>query len=168
VELDIEALYRKYNAMVFRRCKHILHNEALALEAMQDVFVKLVENRQRLNENAPSSLLYTMATNHCLNMIRNNRRRVSAEVPMDETSDMPSLDQIASLDDPQDQIANQSVLDRLFRHHPDSTRLIAVLHYHDGMTLEEVAETIGMSVSGVRKRLRHLRESLKTLQGVDS
>jgi RNA polymerase sigma-70 factor (ECF subfamily) len=34
---------------------------------------------------------------------------------------------------------------------------MAVLHYVDGMTLEQVARECGLSVSGVRKRLRALR-----------
>jgi RNA polymerase sigma-70 factor (ECF subfamily) len=34
---------------------------------------------------------------------------------------------------------------------------MAVLHWLDGMTLEQVARDCGMSVSGVRRRLRALR-----------
>jgi RNA polymerase sigma-70 factor (ECF subfamily) len=49
------------------------------------------------------------------------------------------------------------VLDWLFGRHPESTRTIAVLHYVDGLTLEDVARQTKMSVSGVRKRLRKLR-----------
>ena len=53
------------------------------------------------------------------------------------------------------------VLDWLFNRHPDSSRTIAVLHYVDGLTLEQVASEIGMSVSGVRRRLRKLRETVR-------
>jgi RNA polymerase sigma-70 factor (ECF subfamily) len=38
------------------------------------------------------------------------------------------------------------------------------LHYVDGMTLEQVANEVSMSVSGVRKRLRGLRASLQELE----
>jgi RNA polymerase sigma-70 factor (ECF subfamily) len=41
---------------------------------------------------------------------------------------------------------------------------MAVLHYVDGMTLEETAETVGLSVSGVRKRLRSLQARVKNLE----
>ena len=41
---------------------------------------------------------------------------------------------------------------------PTSSRTIAVLHYIDGLTLEQVAGETGLSVSGVRKRLRRLRD----------
>ncbi len=35
-----------------------------------------------------------------------------------------------------------------------------MLHYVDGLTLEQVAAEVGLSVSGVRKRLRGLRQTL--------
>jgi RNA polymerase sigma-70 factor (ECF subfamily) len=37
---------------------------------------------------------------------------------------------------------------------------MAVLHFVDGLTFEEVARHTGLSVSGVRRRLRKLREVL--------
>jgi RNA polymerase sigma-70 factor (ECF subfamily) len=55
------------------------------------------------------------------------------------------------------------MLERLFGNEPESTQVMATLHLYDGLTLEEVAQETGMSVSGVRKRLRGLRESLHEL-----
>jgi len=62
----------------------------------------------------------------------------------------------------------RNLLQKLFSAQKESTGTIAVLHLLDGMTLEEVADYTGMSVSGVRKRLRPLRSQLKELAGVDS
>ena len=45
------------------------------------------------------------------------------------------------------------------------TGVIAVLHHVDGMTLEEVAAEVGLSVSGVRKRLRTLKARLPGAEG---
>jgi RNA polymerase sigma-70 factor (ECF subfamily) len=50
------------------------------------------------------------------------------------------------------------LLDDIFASEKESTRTMAVLHYVDKLTLEETAECVGLSVSGVRKRLRRLRE----------
>jgi RNA polymerase sigma-70 factor (ECF subfamily) len=41
---------------------------------------------------------------------------------------------------------------------------MAVLHYVDGLTLEQVADETGLSVSGVRKRLRQLRLTLREME----
>jgi RNA polymerase sigma-70 factor (ECF subfamily) len=41
---------------------------------------------------------------------------------------------------------------------------MAVLHLVDGLTLEEVAAEMGLSVSGVRKRLRTLKAHVAELE----
>jgi RNA polymerase sigma-70 factor (ECF subfamily) len=41
---------------------------------------------------------------------------------------------------------------------------MAVFHFVDGLTLEEVAKEVGMSVPGVRKRLRALRQTLAEME----
>ena len=64
---------------------------------------------------------------------------------------------------PESQI--REFIDRLFGRHPVSSRTIALLHYLDGLTLEQVAEVVGLSVSGVRKRLRSLRHALREMEG---
>ena len=56
------------------------------------------------------------------------------------------------------------LLDWLFNRHPESSRTIAVLHYVDGLTLEQVADEVGLSVSGVRKRLRKLRDTVRSVR----
>ena len=98
-----------------------------------------------------------MATNLCLNRIRDAKRRKT-------TADRDLLEQIADSEDAEGRIEARLVLARLFGRQRESTRTMAVLHYIDGMTLEEVAAEVGMSVSGVRKRLRGLRASLQELE----
>lgn len=152
--VDIEALYERYGPMVLRRCRHLLRNEDEALDVMQDVFVNVIRHADRLSADYPSSLLYRIATNLSLNRIRDRKREPSQ--PGDET-----LHSIACLPDRDAPL----LLQRLFGRHPESTRTMAVLHYLDGMTLEQVAACCGLSVSGVRKRLRGLRSSLRALEG---
>lgn len=151
--LDIEDLTRRYGPMVLRRCRWLLRDEDEAMDACQDVFVRLIENRERLEARYPSSLLYRIATNLCLNRIRDRARRPAHAG--DET-----LLRIASSERPGAAAEARTLLDRLFGRHPESTRTIAVLHYLDGLTLEEVAAEVGLSVSGVRWRLRGLRQTL--------
>ena len=159
--IDVEALYRKYGAMVLRRCRQMLADEDKALDAMQDTFVQLVRHRERLTADAPSSLLYRIATNTCLNALRADKRRAV-------TGKEELLMQIASSDDHERRSVARSVLDGLFRRERESTRTIAVLHYVDDLTLEETAAEVGLSVSGVRKRLRGLRaRSLALTEGVE-
>ena len=153
--LDVEALCHRYGAMVLRRCRRLLRDEDAALDACQDVFVRLLEHRVRLHDRYPSSLLYRMATNVCLNRIRDGARRPA-------TRDEELLAVIATAQ-PDSAIDARLLLDRLFGREPVSTRTMAVLHYVDGLTYEEVARETHLSVSGVRKRLRRLRQRMKEM-----
>jgi RNA polymerase sigma-70 factor (ECF subfamily) len=152
--LDVEELTRRYGPMVLRRCRHLLRDEDEAMDASQDVFVRLLERRDRLTVRHPSSLLYRIATNLCLNRIRDRRRRAT-------TADDDLLSRIASAETAGAAGEARTLLDRLFGRHPESSRTIAVLHHLDGLTLEETAAEVGLSVSGVRKRLRGLRQTLR-------
>ncbi|HEY9594373.1 MAG TPA: sigma-70 family RNA polymerase sigma factor [Spirochaetia bacterium] len=154
--LDVDALYRKYGPMVLRRCRRLLTDEELALDAMQETFVKLLRYKDTLNDRAPSSMLYTIATNVCLNMIRSAQRRPRAG--SDET-----LELIASAEDVEGAALDRTLIQGIFRQERASTRVMAVMHYVDGMTLDEVAQHVGLSVSGVRKRLRQLKERTRAL-----
>src|SRR4029078_11507614 len=72
--VDVEALSRRYGPMVLRRCRRLLGDEDEALDACQDVFLRVFERRDRLDAQYPSSLLYRIATNVCLNRLRDRRR----------------------------------------------------------------------------------------------
>ena len=142
--------------MVLRRCRRLLRDEDEARDACQDVFVRVLTHRERLDVSYPSSLLFRIATNVCLNRIRDRARRP-------EAADEALLYAIASAESPGAVSDARMLLDRLFGRQHASTRTIAVLHYIDGLTLEEVARETRLSVSGVRKRLRTLRHVLQEI-----
>jgi RNA polymerase sigma-70 factor (ECF subfamily) len=160
---DVGDWSRRYGAMVLRRCRRLLGDDAEALDACQDVFVRVFERRVRLNGQYPSSLLFRIATTVCLNRIRDRARRPEGHRAGAGDDEDALLQRIACARDPEGESDARMLLDRLFNRHPESSRTMAALHFVDGLTLEEVAEATGMSASGVRKRLRRLRESLREL-----
>ena len=155
--VDSNTYYCTYAPMVLRRCRKLLGDEHSARDAMHDVFVQVLTRADVLADQAPSSLLFRIATNVCLNRLRTRRRRP-------EDGDPELIVEIAEATDPAARNAARAALDALFRHEPDDTALIAVLHLHDKMTLQEVAAEVGLSVSGVRKRLQKLRTKLHALE----
>ncbi|CAM4286335.1 MULTISPECIES: RNA polymerase sigma factor [Myxococcus] len=157
MSIDVEAYYRRYGPQVLRRCRFLLRDEEKAVDAMHDVFVQLLRYQGALKDAAPSSLLHRIATTVCLNRLRGAKRR-----PEDREDEL--VLQIASADDTESRTAARGLLDRLFGRVPASSQDIAVLHLVDGMTLEETAREVGLSVSGVRKRLRALTAVLQELE----
>ena len=161
MSIDVEARYRQYGPMVLRRCRRLLGDEERAVEAMHDVFVQLLRRRETLADDAPSSLLYRMATNVCLNHIRSQKRRP-------ETPQAALMMQIAVADDVEGRAARRELINRIFRREAPSTGSMAVMHLVDGMTLEEVAVAHDLSVSGVRKRLRTLKARVQEMEARDA
>jgi RNA polymerase sigma-70 factor (ECF subfamily) len=158
--IDVEDFYRRYGPMVLRRCQKLLRSDAQAQDAMQDVFVQVLSHEQTLDATAPAGLLLRIATNVCLNRLRTRKRRP-------ESSDDDLLLRIAATGhDSEGALAARGMLARLFGGEGPlaaSSQTIAVMHLVDGLTLEEVAAEAGMSVSGVRKRLRTLRARLEAI-----
>jgi RNA polymerase sigma factor (sigma-70 family) len=159
---DVESYYERYGPMVLRRCSTLLHGEAQAQDAMQDVFVAVLRHHDRIQDVAPAALLLRVATNVCLNRLRAERTRA-------EDADDERLRRIASTahEVGEGRALARDLLRKLFRTDDPlaaSSQTIAVMHYLDGMTLEEVARNAGMSISGVRKRLDKVRARLTALE----
>ena len=150
-------LYEAYAPMVYRRCVFLLKDDAEAKDMVQNVFLRVYERMDTLDLSQPSSLLWNTATRLCLNRIRDKKRR-----GLDVDSSELLLTIACAEED--DGVEARGLLAKIFSKEQESTRTIATLHYVDGMTLEETAETVGLSVSGVRKRLRTLQARIKNLE----
>ncbi|MBX7101440.1 MAG: sigma-70 family RNA polymerase sigma factor [Myxococcaceae bacterium] len=149
MEQSLEDSYARFGPFVLRRCRALLRTDDAAQDAMHDVFVQLLSHRVPAAAHELAPWLNRVATNVCLNRLRSQRRS-----PLDQ-SDALAL-QIASTEEPGGQVLAGRMLEVLFGRFPVSSRDIAVLHLLDGLTLGEIAAEVGLSVSGVRKRLRAL------------
>ncbi|MDH5716844.1 MAG: sigma-70 family RNA polymerase sigma factor [Spirochaetia bacterium] len=161
VQINIEEYYKKYGPMVLRRCLFLLKDEDMAMDAMQDTFIKVINAQNKLKGDYPSSLLYKIATNVCLNVLSSKK---SKEIKTENSV----LAQIIWHDNNEKTFIANDLLDRIFKTEKPSTREIAVMHYVDGLTLEQTAKESGLSVSGVRKRLRNLRIKAREMENVQN
>jgi RNA polymerase sigma-70 factor (ECF subfamily) len=157
-QIDVGALYSRFGAMVLRRCRQLLVSEDMAADAMQETFVRVLRRSGSMNARYPSSLLFRIATNVCLNMLRSKRR--ARTVSMDAVRDG-----IAGREMVEDRVLDSCVLEQVFSGTKEGTRKAAVMHYLEGCTLAETAEGVDLSVSGVRKRLLALREQGRAFMG---
>jgi len=160
MRVNAQELFEKYWPMVLRRCKEMLGDTENAVDVAQEVFVVVLDKQDTFHAQHPAGLLWRIATNNCLKALRSYANRFGAR---DGES---LLERIACCGDVGAKVESRGILKKLFDRHPESSRTIAVLHLVDGMTLEETAAVMKMSVSGVRKRLRALRKTLCELEGI--
>jgi len=148
--IDVAAWYEKYGPMVIRRCRSILGNGEDALDAVHDVFANLIANQSkeklRLHGRFPSSLLYTMATNVCLNRLRKKKWETAGGFSGDEFPAYRADEGFA-------QVEAELLLEDILKDESETNRAIYFMYHSDGMTLKEIGEAVGLSISGVRKRL---------------
>lgn len=153
MELNIEAMYRRYGDMVLGRCRTLLRNEADAQDVCQEVFLRLHRYREGFRFDAsPATYLYRITTTTCLNHIRGRSRR--REELEEEPTAIPVEDS---------RLASHEIRD-LVRHllseADEGTRDCVVYHFIDGMTHDEIGELLGLSGAAVRKRISTFRARL--------
>ena len=156
-------LYRQFAPAIFRFCRRAMPTREDAEDATMDIFIKVRQKLSQYDSERPfSAWLYTVAANHCWDLLR--RRKVRQDLETGEIDNMPlehpdpgQLEQLI------EQRTNREVrraLDKL----PARSRMALLLRYYSDMTYDEIAETLGVRrtfVGVVLLRARHqLRDAL--------
>jgi RNA polymerase sigma-70 factor (ECF subfamily) len=152
--IDVSAWYEKYGPMVIRRCRKILGNGEDAQDAVHDVFVNLLRGEARLHGQFPSSLLYTMATNICLNRLRKKKREILMDIS-------PEHEIYSRIDEDYERVEAALLLEDILKDESEMNRTIYFMYHAHGMTLKEIGEAAGLSISGVRKRLEGFKSRVQ-------
>lgn len=137
LEEDLDTLFRRYGPLVYRRALQILGRPAAAEEAVQEVFIRAMKARDRFDPRAkPSTWLYRITTNYCLNQIRDARRRREL---LDEREAEVIPASIAR--DP----ARLALMRQLLADADPRQAEAALAVFVDGMSHAEAAEVLGVS-----------------------
>jgi len=167
---DISAydeLVRKYDRQVFRIAQHITQNREDAEDVMQDAFLKAYE---KLDQFQGNSKFYTWLVRIAVNesLMRLRRRRTGKMVSMDEeiTTDEGSVprDFADWAPDPEQNYSQAElaeILRKTIQGLPPGFRIVFVLRDVEGLSTEETAETLGLSVPAVKSRLLRARLQLR-------
>lgn len=150
--MDVEAAYRQSGHLVLRRAQSILGSESAAQEALQEIFLSLLKQpTQFTGRSSITTFLYSATTHHCLNVLRNQRKRGQLLAQHGESL---SKSKAATMDE---QILATEMLATL----PPRLATVAVYYYIDEMSQDEIAEILGLSRRMVGKLLTKLRSQFK-------
>jgi RNA polymerase sigma-70 factor, ECF subfamily len=142
------ALYRSFSPVVYRRCLRFLRDEEAALDATQEVFLKLVVNISRL-EGREQLLpwILRVARNHCLNVRRAARHVDALMADMEHDSE-------ESCEDVTRALLARSLLDRF----DPATQRVVLGVLGAGFRHEDAAEALGMSAATVARKVQRFLE----------
>jgi RNA polymerase sigma-70 factor (ECF subfamily) len=147
---DVSALYAKYGFFLRRRCRTILRDDALADDALQEAFVKVLRTEGALREvEEPLRWLYRVVDRCCFDALRRRRRSVVSGGG-DHYEDAPTVH-------PGVEIEMRDVVLRLLGTFGEDEMRIALLLFVDGMSQGEIAEEVGVSRVTINKRVQAIR-----------
>ncbi len=160
---QVVALYREFGPVVYRRCLRLLSDRAAAQDATQEVFVKLLASIARLQDRETVlPWIYRVATNHCLNVLRDSRRHGGESTDEDDDFLMPA-DPGTRTDAYLDWELARSVLSRF----DAETQAVAVGVFVDGMNHDEVAGALGISRRTVSRKLERFVDGARRFLAVE-
>ena len=162
-----EQLVKRYDRNVFRIAQHITQNREDAEDVVQDAFLKAFQN---LGQFQGQSKFYTWLVRIAVNeaLMRLRRRRPERMVSIDEdvkTEDDSIPREIADWSPNPEQLYNQGelkeILQKTIQGLPPSFRTVFILRDVEGLSTEETADALGLSVPAVKSRLLRARLQLR-------
>lgn len=161
----LDALFNRYRSVAYRVAYRLLGQEADALDAVQDAFVKLLTNLDRFRGHSSfKTWLLRIVSNSALDVGRQRKRDARIpQAPRDDPPDRFGPDDLPPADFELSRADLRMKIDAALGRLPDTQRQTFVLHVEGELSYREVAETLGISIGTVMSRLFYARQKLKTL-----
>lgn len=168
-EAAFAELFRRYGEKVYRLVFRILHNREDAEDAVQEVFLNIFRKIDTFRGDASlSSWIYRIAANTAFMKIRQRKSRptLSLELPPDWfEEDGRYVREVVDFSQQADQLARnhelRSLLIAAVNMLPDSFRLVFFMKDIEGMSNQQIANALGLSVAAVKSRLHRARLQLR-------
>lgn len=160
-----EQIILNHQDRIYNLCLYMLSNRQDAEDAAQDTFLKAYRS---LNDFKPNASLYTwlyrIAVNTCIDYKRKplleslfRRSDTGEEMVIEHPSDSPSPEK--EYESKQIRGAIKKALKKL----SPKLRAVIVLKEMEGISYEEIADTLDVSIGTVKSRISRARDELKTL-----
>ena len=157
--LALKALYEKHKVLVYRTALAITHDRAAAEDILQDCFLKVYTHIDRLDGSLPlSPWLHRVTVNLSYNWANKRRRWLKPfEDVIDHLTAGPRTLPESILERGEVQRVIQKAIASLrFKH-----RVVIVLFYLNGFSLNEIAYILDCPVGTVKSRLHYARRDLR-------
>lgn len=163
-EGDLEAFNRlveRFQGQVFGLAFSILGNRASAEDVTQESFVSAYRNIRKFRGGSLRAWLFRIVSNASIDVMRSSKRRpeVSLDASLSEGFDVPSREE-----SPEEHAVRGELrleIQRGLESLPEDQRLAVTLVDLQGLSYEETAETVRVSLGTLKSRLSRGRSRLR-------
>jgi RNA polymerase sigma-70 factor (ECF subfamily) len=162
-----EQLLKRYDRNVFRIANHITQNREDAEDVVQDAFLKAY---QKLDQFQGNSKFYTwlvrIAVNEALMKLRKRKSSKTVSIDEDVETDEGFVPrEVTDWSPNPEQLYKQAelgdILEKTIQGLPAGFRTVFVLRDVEGLSTEETADALGLSIPAVKSRLLRARLQLR-------
>lgn len=156
----LRALYRLYEQPMYRIAFAVLHDAALAEDAVSDAFMRIIDKLGRLDSpDSRRTKAYIVRTvkSVSISIYRKNKRRTEREINIDD-------DTVQYRDPKQDVegyvLEHRSRLEDVLDSIGETDRRIVLLRCRDELSWREVSEKMSITEATARKRFERARKRI--------
>lgn len=148
-KLNIEAVYKLYADMLYRVALSELQNDMDAQDTVQDVFIKYMSANHDFKDSEHEKAWFLRVTvNRCHDILRHRKVRLKFHSENEITADIPA---------PDSQVELFETLSAI----PEKYKSVVVLHCLEGLSLQQTADILKISLSAAKMRLKRARDILR-------
>jgi RNA polymerase sigma-70 factor (ECF subfamily) len=162
----LEELFRRYRQVAYRVAYRLLGNEADALDAVQEAFVKALTHLPGFEGRSSfKTWLLRVVSNAALDFGRQRGRREALRMDLLGPQQREQMEPLI-LTEPARDLEREDLRRRLqaaLAQLPPAQRQTFVLHAEAELSYREVADVLGISIGTVMSRLYYARQKLRAL-----
>jgi len=162
---SMEILIRRYSNLAYRIARCVCSNDALADEAVQDGFLRIVRIGNKFEDRGAGSFRAWFC-----NVIVNTARGVRRKEAREKTRTMHlsvkehEKERIEGMKSPNDEPERLEIIEKVrlaLWTLSEESRLIVVMHYLEGMSQDQIAQVVGIKQPQISRRLTRILASLR-------
>lgn len=150
-QTEIDTLYRTYGFIIYGRCIRILGDREDARDAMQVVFMKLLQAYATIRDKEKVvPWIFRAAQNHCFNILR-DRRKFAGDVDVETT---PCSDTSS------ERLIHRDLIERICGFYRKDVVDAVHLTYVEELDQKEIGTITGQSPATIRRNLARFKAAL--------
>ncbi len=164
----LEEIFDQYHKKVYRIAYGVVRQREEALDIVQEVFIKLYRSiRFFKGQSKFYTYLYRMAMNTAIDHAREMRRS-----PFSSLDGMEGFQPSDGVEKRPDSILLRKELEekvkRVLEKLPNDQRMALIFREIEGLSYQEISETMGCSIGTVMSRLHYARKRIQELLKIDT